>query len=211
MKETWTMHKIKVGVLTFSDGRDYLHKELLPTTMAYQNKLVASLEATQAVEVVAGTEIIWTNEGAVRESKRLAAAGVQATIFNYAIWCYPHLTALASSFAPGPLLLFCNIHPSEPGMVGMLAAAGTLEQLGRFHERLWGDISEAPVLGRVLSFLRAAGAVGAVRGQTFGLFGGRPLGMYTAVSPLDQWMREFGVDVEHVEQHDIVRLSAEVE
>ena len=205
------MHKIKVGVLTFSDGRDYLHKELLPTTMAYQKKLVACLEATLAVEVVAGTEIIWTNEGAVRESKRLAAAGVQATIFNYAIWCYPHLTALASSFAPGPLLLFCNIHPSEPGMVGMLAAAGTLEQLGRFHERLWGDIGEAPVLAKVLSFLRAAGAVSAVRGQTFGLFGGRPLGMYTAVSPLDQWMRDFGVDVEHIEQHDIVRLSAEVE
>jgi L-fucose/D-arabinose isomerase len=205
------MRKTKVGVLTFSDGRDYLHNELLPTTMGYQKRLVASLEATGAVEVVAGTEVIWTNEGAVREAKRLAASGVEATIFNYAIWCYPHLTALASEFAPGPILLFCNIHPSEPGMVGMLAAAGTLEQLGRLHERLWGDIGDSGVLAKVLSFLRAAGAAASVRGQTFGLFGGRPLGMYTAVSPLDQWMRTFGIDVEHVEQHDIVRISAEIE
>jgi L-fucose/D-arabinose isomerase len=205
------MTKIKVGLLTFSDGRPYLHQELLPTTRRYQEGLKAALEASGLVEVVAGESIINDNECAVRESKKLRDSGVELTIFNYAIWCYPHLTSIAANFAPGPYLLFCNVNPSEPGMVGMLAAAGTLEQLGITHERLWGDSGDPEVVAKLLSFVRTAAAVGRVRGQTFGLFGGRPMGMYTAVSNLDQWRRDFGLDVEHVEQHDIVAYSAEVE
>jgi L-fucose isomerase len=118
-------NKIKVGVLTLSDGRHYLHRELLPVNQRYQDELTAALEATGEVEVVAGNEIIGSNEVAKKEAMRLKKAGVEMTIFNYAIWCYPQFTAVASNFAPGPYLLFCNLHPSECGMVGMLAAAGT--------------------------------------------------------------------------------------
>jgi L-fucose isomerase len=118
---------------------------------------------------------------------------------------------VATAFAPGPYLLFCNVNPSEPGMVGMLAAAGTMDQLGRPYTRVWGAIEKADVLDRVMQFVRAAGALSMLKGQTYGLFGGRPLGMYTAVSNLDQWQTLFGLDVEHVEQEDIVRYSQKVD
>jgi L-fucose isomerase len=62
-----------------------------------------------------------------------------------------------------------------------------------------------------MRYVRAAGAVGKLRGETYGLFGGRPLGMYTAVANLDQWRSLFGLDVEHVEQYDIVRYGETVE
>ena len=205
------MRKTRVGVLTFSDGRDYIHNNLRPLNQRYQDELVAALNATGLVEAVAGREIIWNNQVAQAEGRRLAQAGCDLTICNYAIWCYPHLTAIATAFAPGPFLLFCNIHPSEPGMVGMLAAAGTLAQLDRPHTRIWGRIGEPAVLNRVLAYIRAAGALAKLKGETFGLFGGRPLGMYTAVANLDQWQQMFGLDVEHVEQEDIVRYSREVD
>jgi L-fucose/D-arabinose isomerase len=201
------MRKIKVGILTFSDGRDYIHRSLEALNRRYQRELAAALEATGEVEAVEGREIVWSNRVANAEARRLAEAGCDLTICNYAIWCYPHLTALATAAAPGPYLLFCNVHPSEPGMVGMLAAAGTLDQLGRPHTRVWGRIGDRAVLARVMSFIRAAGALKQLRGQTFGLFGGRPLGMYTAVANLDQWQKMFGLDVEHIEQEDVVRAS----
>ena len=56
-----------------------------------------------------------------------------------------------------------------------------------------------------MAFLRAASAVNRLRGKTYGLFGGRSMGMYTAVPALDQWRREFGVDIEHIDQWEIVR------
>ncbi len=208
LKEVHT--PIKVGVLTFSDGREYIHRDLLPVTTRYQQRLTEALRA-EGLEVVPGEEIVWTPDTARREAQRLARAGVDFTIFNYAIWAFPHLSAIATNFAPGPYLLFCNLHPSEPGMVGMLAAAGTMDQLGHMYTRIWGDIDDAAVRARVLAFARAAAAKSHLKGQTYGIFGGRPLGMYTAVANLDEWQRLFGVDVEHVEQHDLVRYGAEVD
>ncbi len=202
------MKKIKVGILTFSDGREYIHRDLLPVNQTYQKELTHALQQTGRVEVVAGREIIGSNAAAREEAQYLKASGVELTIFNYAIWCYPQYTAVATNFAPGPYLLFCNLHPSECGMVGMLAAAGTLDQLGIHYERIWGSIRDAQVLSKVMAFLKAASAVKQLRGQTFGNFGGRPLGMYTAVANLDQWQSLFGIDVENIEQEDIVRYGS---
>jgi len=205
------LRKTRVGILTFSDGRRHVHEKLRTLNQRYQDRLAQALAATGEVEVVAGREIVWTTEGARREGRRMQEAGVDLTVLNYAIWAFPHLAAVATNFAPGPYLVFGNLHPSEPGMVAMLSAAGTLDQLGLRHARVWGDVRDPAVLGRAMRFIRAAGALGKLRGETYGLFGGRPLGMYTAVANLDQWRSLFGVDVEHVEQYDIVRGSEEVD
>ena len=205
------MRKIKVGILTFSDGRKYIHESLLETNRRYQDGLAKALNETGKVEIVAGREIVWNQRVAQKEGRRMAEAGCDLTIFNYAIWCYPHLSAVAANFAPGPYLLFCNINPSEPGMVGMLAAAGTMDQLGYKYSRVWGDIGNTEVLEKVMAFIKAAGALKLLKGMTYGLFGGRPLGMYTAVSNLDQWQSMFGIDIEHIEQEDIVRYAAKAD
>ena len=86
-----------------------------------------------------------------------------------------------------------------------------MDQLGPYYQRVWGDIEDPKVRDKVLSFIRASGALHRIKGQSYGLFGGRPLGMLTAVANQDEWLRLFGVNVEHVEQNDIVRLSATVE
>lgn len=205
-----TIRKVKVGILTFSDGRKYIHETLVNLNQEYQNRLAAALEATGEVEAIQGQEIIWTPEGAKRESQRLRDLGAEMTIFNYAIWAFPNLSAIATSFAPGPYLLFCNLHPSEPGMVAMLSSAGSMDQLGLTYRRVWGDIRDAATLDKVMEYVRAAGALAHIKGETYGLFGGRPLGMYTAVANQDQWMKMFGVDVEHIEQYDIMRASEKV-
>jgi len=205
------MRKLKIGILTFSDGRDFIHHEMLETNLRYQENLKLALEADGEIEVIAGTEIICTSEVAKSEGQRLREAGVDLTIFNYAIWAFPQLSVVASNFAPGPFLMFCNLHPSKCGMVGMMAASGALDQLGRTNVRLWGDIGDRDVLARVMVFIRAAGAVIRLKGLTMGIFGGRPLGMYTAVSNLDQWQKLFGIDVEHCEQYEIMRRAPEID
>jgi len=68
--------KRKVGVLTISDGRKYIHEDLLATNERYQNRLVKTLEATGEVEVVAGKEIIWTSKIAQREAHGFPEKGL---------------------------------------------------------------------------------------------------------------------------------------
>lgn len=194
-----------------SDGRPYLHQTQFEMNMRYQESIQRELEKTGLVEVIAGTAPINSSAAAKEEALRIKKAGAEITIFNYAIWCYPHFTAVAANEAPGPYILFCNLHPSECGMVGMMAAAGTLDQIGRVYERIWGNIQDQKVLNRVLTAIRAFCAVGRLRGCTYGNFGGRPMGMYTAVANLDQWQEQFGVDVEDFEQYDIVRYGEKVD
>ena len=198
-----------IGILTFSDGRSFVAEEVDELNHQSQDKLRQRLEA-DGYEVVASETIICTNEQAVREAKRLASLHCDCTIFNFSVWAFPNLPALASRFAPGPFMLFSNINPQYPGLVGMLASAGSLNQAGTPYARAYGDIEDDTIYAKVRSFIRAAGAVSSIRGQTFGLFGGRPMGMYTTTADPATWLSLFGVDVEHIDQGEIVRLAAEV-
>ena len=140
-------------------------------------------------EVVRAGEVVWTNALATSEARRVADARPDLTIFNIPVWAFPHFTMLAAARRPGPLLLFSNIDPQYPGMVGMLAAAGALDQIGRTYARAWGDIATPRCSRRIDARVRAGGRGSGLRGSTFGRIGGRPMGMYTAVANTDQWMR----------------------
>lgn len=201
------MGKIRVGILTFSDGRESVHSQVQSVCQNFQNRLEQKLRDTGEVEPIVAMEIARSSESAIRQSKLLANRGCEVTIFNFAVWSFPHFAVLAAQFAPRPILLFSNINPEYPGMVGMLAAAGALDQIGVFHGRLFGDIGDPQVLRKVLAFLRAGAAVNRLKGETFGLFGGRSMGMYTAMANPDQWMNQFGIDVEHMDQWEIVRRA----
>ena len=64
-------------------------------------------------------------------------------------------------------------------MVGMLAAGGGFDQIGRKHSRTWGDPADPGVIDRLSQLATAAAVTQRLRGATFGRIGGRPMGMYT--------------------------------
>ncbi|GHE86760.1 L-fucose isomerase [Amycolatopsis deserti] len=197
----------RIGVISISDGRDHVHARNARFIQSKQDALVRSL--TEAGhEVVAGSDLVATNTLATSVAREVAAAGVDVTIFYYAVWSFPHFTILAADATRSPLILVASTDPTEPGLVGMLAAGGALDQIGRAHTRLWGAPDDADLATQVGAHARAAAAVASLRGSTFGRFGGRPMGMNTAVANTDQWMRQFGIDVEEIDQYELV-LRAE--
>ena len=96
-------------------------------------------------------------------------------------------------------------------MVGMLATGGGLDQAGFRHKRLMGNLEDPTIKKQIITFIRAAYARETLRGQRFGLFGGRSLGMVTATADPSQWLREFGVDVIHIDQSMIVFKAEAIE
>ena len=199
----------RIGLLTMSDGRDFVANDLADFCTLAESAVAAALRAN-GHELVRAAGPIWTNELATGEARRIADAHPDLTIFHYPVWAFPHFTMLAATETPGPLLLLGNIDPQFPGMVGLLAGGGALDQIGRVHSRAWGDINDAAVLERVLTQVRAARAVQGLRGSTFGRIGGRPMGMYTAVATTEQWIEKFGVDVEEIDQWEVVRRTENV-
>lgn len=196
----------RIGVISISDGRDYVHEGIVDFIRSTEDVLVEALAAA-GHDVVRGPEPISTNALAGSVAREVAAQRVDLTVFHYAVWAFPHFTMLAAEATPGPLLLLSNIDPVQPGMVGMLAAGGALDQIGRRHRRLWGDPDEGDLVSKIGAEARAAHAVESLRGATFGRIGGRPMGMNTAVAATDQWQRSFGIDVEEIDQWEIVRRA----
>lgn len=196
----------RVGVLSFSDGRPFVHRDLIEHIADSERRLVAAL-SERGHEVVRGSEPITANDSAVAQARQVASAQCDLTIFNYPVWAFPHFSMLAAHAIPGPLLLFSGIDPQFPGMVAMLAAGGSLDQLGRTHERAWGEAQESAVGARLDSVARAAHSVRSLEGMTFGRIGGRSMGMYTAVGRTDEWQQRFGIDIEEIDQWEIVRRS----
>lgn len=82
--------------------------------------------------------------------------------------------------------MYSQINPEYPGMVGLLAAVGTLEQIGIIAERIWGEPEDPIVIAKVMKFIRAASVINRLKGERYGMFGGRPMGMCTASANSDQ-------------------------
>jgi L-fucose isomerase len=184
----------KVGLLSFSDGRDFVHRDIAGFVRGVEDEIANAL-AAEGHEIVRADAPVWTNDGATAAARRVAAERPDLTVFNIPVWAFPHFSMLAARATAGPLLLFSSIDPRQPGMVGMLAAGGALDQIGRAHGRAWGAVADPAVRERVFAHVRAAAAARSLEGSTFGRIGGRPMGMYTAVANSDEWMRKFGIDV----------------
>ncbi|RFU82300.1 fucose isomerase [Streptomyces triticagri] len=196
----------RIGLLSISDGRDYVQRDVREhVTRAAQELAAMLVEAGH--EVVTAPEHVESNVLATSQARHLADQHVDLTIFHHSVWTFPHFTMLAAEATPGPILMVANIDPQFPGMVGMLAGGGALDQIGRVHARAWGDLHDPATRSRILSQVRAGAAVQGLRGSTFGRIGGRPMGMYTATANTDQWMKTFGVDVEEIDQWEIVRRA----
>jgi L-fucose isomerase len=196
----------RIGVISVSDGRDYVHSGIAEFIRVTEDKLTHRLTAAGHT-VVRGSAIVSSNSLATSVAREVAAARVDLTVLHYAVWAFPHFTMLAAGAINGPLLLLSNIDPVQPGMVGMLAAGGALDQIGREHTRLWGDPDSPWLIADIGTHATAAAAVASLRGSTFGRIGGRPMGMNTAVANTDQWQRQFGIDVEEIDQWEIVRRA----
>jgi L-fucose/D-arabinose isomerase len=197
---------IKVGVLDFGDGRHFLQASLEPVNRQFREALVRRLEG-DGFEVVAGDEVIWQNDIAVRNGRRMAGAGVDVVLFNFSVWAWPQYARVAAQFCPQPIVMFSNVNPRYPGLVGMLANSGSLDQAGIRFTKSFGDIADPAVYEGLRSQILATAASRRLRGLTYCLIGGRSLGIDTTVVDPAQWAKQFGIDVDHIDQFELVRRA----
>ena len=198
---------IRVGILSFSDGRQRVHESLASYIREQEVRIASALEKTGEVEIVAADEIVWHPELARSQSHAIAARQPDAVILNVPVFAFPNLPVIAASLQTVPCLAIAPVNGKLPGLGGVQAASNAIRQVGRQCEKVWGNIEDEPTLTGVMQFLRAAHAATALRGQVYGLIGGRSIGMLSgAVSP-DLWLRVFGVDTDHVDQLDLIRRA----
>lgn len=200
----------KIGLLTFSDGRPRVHQSLLSVIEKHIKEVKDMLGKFDGVEVVAGDRIITDPKIAVEESRKMVSENVDGTIFNFPVWNFPNFVSIAATMGKEPYLFLAKRDPENPGLVGLLCSKGGIDQLGYKYMSAWGDLNDEKLVKKVDTFIRVAHLLNTLKGQTYGMIGGRSMGMYTATPSLAQWQRQFGIDIEHIDQSEIIRLAKEV-
>lgn len=199
--------KTKIGILGFSDGEPGVHNALKNIVQAQINAISDELKKTGEIEVVLGNKLVNSVSAAKEESLKLITENVDGVIFSYGVFSFPNFSVIAAKNLNKPILLVANLNPEWPGMVAMLASGGALHHLGIDHFRVAGNVKEKEVLDKILTFSRCAKVVNKLNGMKYGLIGGTSLGMYTGTVSTQMWQKKFGIDIEHIDQLEIVRIA----
>lgn len=199
---------IKIILLSFSDGRARVHQSLNDYITKCRDVLREALEKTGEVAIACPEETIASNELASEAASWALAQKPDACMLNIPVFAFPNFAGIAARLLRGiPLLAISPANGLYPGLGGLQAAVSMIRQAGGQCEKVWGDIASAEILKKVMAFLRGAKALSGLKGQVFGLFGGRSIGMGTGAASPDVWLDKFGVDIDHIDQLEIERRS----
>lgn len=199
-----------MGLIGFSDGDPNVHAQLKEIVQKQVDVIAVELEKQGEVVVIKADQLVCSVATAKEEAEKLKARGVDGTIFSYGVFAFPNFSAIAAKNGKGPYLLAANLNPDWPGMVAMLAAGGALHHLGIEHFRAAGDFRDPQVLEKITHFAKCAKVVSRLNGQKYGLIGGRSLGMYSSTVSMQDWQDKFGIDVDHLDQSEILRIADEI-
>lgn len=204
------MKKPLIGLIGFSDGEPEVHEQLKGIVKNQLDLISRELCKDGTVNVIVADELVNSVATAKTEAEKLKAKGVDGTIFSYGVFSFPNFSVVSAQYGQGPFMLASNLNPDWPGMVAMLASGGALHHLGIKHFRAAGDFKNHSELLKLIRFAKCAKVVNSLRGQKYGLIGGRSLGMYSATASMQDWQRKFGIDIDHKDQLEIIRIADEI-
>jgi L-fucose isomerase len=199
----------RVGLITFGDHRAHEWEHVFRRMTEPRHDEAVAFLRTLPIALHADAHVARTREEIDAQADALRGAGVELLVAHTPCWTSPNLVVRGVQRLGLPTLLLGNKHPGTHSTVGLLGAGGTLSQIGYAHVRVREDFTER-LAARILPYARAAAARARLRGKTFGLFGGRSLGIDTGTFDPMQWKQLFGVDTEHIDQLEIIRRADHV-
>ena len=205
------MNQPNVALITFGDAREHEWENLFRGLTEPRHARLIDYFQALPVALHAHEAVARTKEQIDAQVDALKAEGAEALIAHLPCWTSPNLVVRGVQRMDLPTVLVSNKHPGTHGTVGLLGASGALDQIGYPHLRVRAGFDTSDIADKALPFLRAASAVKQLHGKVFGLFGGRSLGIDTGSFDPMQWRRDFGIDVEHIDQLEIVRRAETID
>lgn len=198
---------IKIALATVADSRsDFYAKR--QSLVEEELKNLDWLRHEHNLEIVE-SGVIRSHQDVENFAEEAKLFGAQTLIIHIPIWSDPIFSVKLHHQLPLPLILMGNSRPETSSIVGLLGAGGALDQIGTTHTRFF-DYTRGESRQSIIAFVRAVSVRSQLKGQVLGLFGGRSLGIFTAVADPAQWQQQFGVDIEYIDQMEIVKRGNEL-
>ncbi len=200
-------YKPKVGLITFGDERQYEWEKVFKNLTIPRHDTAVEYFSKLPIDLIFAESVARTRVDIQEQLDHLLASKVDVFVAHVPCWTSPNLVVYGIQTLNLPTILLTNKSPATHGTVGYLGTAGALDQIGYSFVRVREDFEGQAVSEKTLPYFRAATTKARLRGQVFGLFGGRSLGIDTGTFDPLQWKRMFGVDTEHIDQLEIIRRA----
>jgi L-fucose isomerase len=197
----------KIGLITFGDHRGPEWEKVFKNMTIPRHELARKTLATLPVDLVSFPEVARSRDEINAQVDELKAAGVELLVAHTPCWTSPNLVVHGVQRMGLNTIVLGNREMGTHGCVGLLGAGGALSQIGVRHRRIRLDYDATVYAKKLLPIIRAASAAARLHGSVFGYFGGRSIGIDTATFDPMGWKRQFGVDTEHIDQLEIIRLA----
>lgn len=202
------MSKLKLAVVTLGDSRKEFFYNRVSIVENELEKLISKL--SEEFELYLPDIVFDIEEGQV-VSDEIKSRGINCVLIHLPIWATPNLAFRIAYSIDLPVILFGNKRPESSSIVSLLAVAGMLEQAGKKCIRLVGDIETEYVFKKIKDFATACQLVDTISRSSFGLVGGRSIGIGTTVADPSQWQNLFGVEFDHCDQYEIVYRAKDID
>ena len=201
----------KVGCITFGDHREPEWNAFFKgMTEPRHAKAVAMLQKLP-VELISFPAPARTRDEINAQIDALKQAEVEVFIAHTPCWTSPNLVVHGVQRMNLFTIVLGNRDMGTHGCVGLFGAAGALAQIGQEHKRIRLDYAEDQYEKELVPIIRAASAKMRLKGSVFGHFGGRSIGIDTATFDPMGWRKQFGIDTEHIDQVEIIRLAEQMD
>ena len=201
------MKKLKVAVVTLGDSRKEFYKKREHIVQSEMEKVRAAFGGKYDITMM---PVIFDPEEGQRAADEIRSAGIHAVILHLPVWANPSLAFRVADSTSYPVLLLGNLQRDTSSLVTLLAVAGMLDQAGKSCIRVSGDYSDREVKEKVDTYIAAVSLAEGIRRSSFGMIGGRSIGIGTTVADPIQWQSQFGIEFDHCDQYEIVYRAQEM-
>jgi L-fucose isomerase len=195
------MKEQRIALVAISDERPAIHAPDQQHNLDVLKEMAEVLgKAEPRIKFSVHPTVVHNMDEAVAAGKRFRADDVHGALICHNMWTYARLAMMLARVYGGRIAGYTNQDPTRPALVGLLCTAGSIDKMGYYHPRFIGPVKNPEVRDGILHWARAAGTAGTLVGETYCNFGGRSMGMHTAVRDANDWILRYGVDVEQVDQ-----------
>jgi L-fucose isomerase len=200
--------QLKIGLVSMisPEMSEVWGEEMRGRAMERLAKARALLESFDAAVVDPG-EPTTSHHLAAQHGRLLRAQGAHVLVMYIAAWSYGSAAVAVARECGVPAVLWSDTQVQWTGGIGAAVCRGSLEEAGLVNSYVYGEVEDPAVRQKLDIRIRGSAAGTRLRGQTYGLMGSRSLGMYTAAIDPNQWMRQFGVEVESWDQLAVVERA----
>ena len=195
------MDKAKVAVVTLGDSRREFYQKRAHIAQAELEKIKQVFDDKYDLYF---SPIIFDEKEGLAAADTIRQKGITAVILHLPIWATPSLCLRPAFCTDAPVLLLGNKQRDTSSLVTLLAVAGMLEQAGKSCIRVSGDFFDEEIQAEVDTYVNACALVDQIRRSSFGMIGGRSIGIGTTVADPSQWQKVFGTEFDHCDQYEIV-------